>query len=159
LTRDSARKLGNVLETVRESRSPEETTALAIELVSSCPGCSAYYLEGDLGAGKTLFAKGLASFFGIDPSVVTSPTFALVNRYSGGDRLVYHIDLYRIEDERELEELGLEEMEQEGAVLVVEWAEKLGRYRSRDAIEILFTIAGENERRITIREPKRDDRS
>jgi tRNA threonylcarbamoyladenosine biosynthesis protein TsaE len=134
---------------------------LAVELASANPSCPAYYLEGDLGAGKTLFAKGLASYFGIDPSRVTSPTFALVNRYGGGARLVYHIDLYRIADERELLELGIEELEEEGAVLVVEWAEKLGRLRRADGTEVRLEVDGEREgaRRITIREPKRDDRS
>lgn len=147
------RGVASRIESIHESRSPEETEALAVELASSNPSCPAYYLEGDLGAGKTLFAKGLASFFGIDPGSVTSPTFALVNRYGGGNRLVYHIDLYRIENERELEELGIEELEEEGAVLVVEWAEKLGRRRSRAATEVVFAIEGENERRITVREP------
>lgn len=147
------------VERVYSSRSPDETLAIAGELASSNPSCSAYYLEGDLGAGKTIFVKGLASFFGIDPSSVTSPTFALVNRYSAGTRLVYHIDLYRIETERELEELGLEELEEEGAVLMVEWAEKLGRYRSSQATEVVLEVEGESDRRITIRESKRENRS
>jgi tRNA threonylcarbamoyladenosine biosynthesis protein TsaE len=151
LTRNAARRV----ESVHRSGSPEETIALARELASSNPSCSSYYLEGDLGAGKTLFAKGLASFFGIEESSVVSPTFALVHRYSGGTRLVYHIDLYRIEDERELLELGLEELEEEGSVLLVEWAEKLGRYRREDATEVVIEITGENARRITIRGPER----
>jgi tRNA threonylcarbamoyladenosine biosynthesis protein TsaE len=138
--------------TVHVTRSPEETAALAASLASAIPDRSAYYLEGDLGAGKTLFTKGLATHFGIDPSSVTSPTFALVNRYSSGTRLIYHVDLYRIESERELEELGLEELEEEGAVLVVEWAEKLGRHRSPDATWVRFEILAESERRITVSE-------
>ena len=135
---------------LRESRSPEETLAIARELAERQPDCPAYYLEGDLGAGKTLFTKGIAAYYGIDAAVVVSPTFALVNRYGGGSRVVYHIDLYRIEDERELIELGIEEMEDEGALLVVEWAEKLGRHRREDATVVRFDIAGENQRRIRI---------
>ena len=133
-----------------ESQSPEETLAIAQELAKSQPDCPAYYLEGDLGAGKTLFTKGLAAFYGIDATDVVSPTFALVNRYGGGSRVVYHIDLYRIEDERELIELGIEEMEDEGALLVVEWAEKLGRHRREDATIVRFEISGESQRRLHI---------
>jgi len=133
--------------------SPEKTFAAALELARGNPGASLFYLHGDLGAGKTIFAKGIASFHGIDPSGVTSPTFALVQRHSGGNRVLYHIDLYRIDGERELAELGIEELEEEGAVLVVEWAEKLGRRRREDGIDVTLEVAGENQRRITIRCP------
>ena len=139
---------------INYSKSPEETIAAGKSLAGANPDCPAYYLEGDLGAGKTLLTKGIASFYGIDPSLVVSPTFALVNRYGGGGRVVYHIDLYRIESERELDELGLDDMEEEGALLVVEWAEKLGRYRRRDATEVALDVIGELERRITIRSPR-----
>jgi tRNA threonylcarbamoyladenosine biosynthesis protein TsaE len=134
----------------RESESPEETFALAVDVARRFPEATHFYLYGDLGAGKTLFTKGLASFHGIDPSEVTSPTFALVQRHGTGKRVLYHLDLYRIEDERELAELGIEDMEQEGAVLVVEWAEKLGRYRREEAIEVALEVLGENRRRIRI---------
>lgn len=137
---------------VRESASPEETLAIARELAESRPDCPAYYLEGDLGAGKTLFTKGLAGYYGIDEALVVSPTFALVNRYGSGSRVVYHIDLYRIEAERELVELGIEEMEDEGALLVVEWAEKLGPHRRKDACVVRFGVSGENQRQIRIDE-------
>ena len=138
---------------LRESKSPEETLAIAQELAERQPDCPAYYLEGDLGAGKTLFTKGLAAFYGIDARDVVSPTFTLVNRYGGGSRVVYHIDLYRIEDERELIELGIEEMEDEGALLVVEWAEKLGRHRREDATVVRFEVSGESQRQLHILEP------
>lgn len=134
------------------TRGPEETFALAEQLAARAPDRTAYYLEGDLGAGKTHFTKGLAHHYGIDPDVVVSPTFALVNRYSGGSRVLYHIDLYRIEAESELDELGLEEMEEEGALLVVEWAEKLGARRRDDATVIRFEVTGENTRRVHIEE-------
>jgi tRNA threonylcarbamoyladenosine biosynthesis protein TsaE len=136
---------------LKTSASPEETIEIAARLASENPDCPAYYLEGDLGAGKTLFAKGIASFYGIDPDDVTSPTFAIVNRYGGGRRVLYHLDLYRIENEREIEELGIEEMEEEGAVLLVEWAEKMGRFRRSDATEVRLEVTGERERRVLIR--------
>lgn len=140
-------------ESIEESESPEKTFAIAFELARSHPETCCFYLHGELGAGKTLFTKGIASFHGIDPSQVTSPTFALVARHSGGDRVLYHIDLYRIDDERELSELGIEELEEEGAVLVVEWGEKLGRRIREDAIDVTLEVAGENRRRIQIRCP------
>jgi len=140
-------------ETVATTESPEETFEVAVALARRNPEASLFYLHGDLGAGKTLFTKGIASFHGIDPGEVTSPTFALVQRHSGGKRLLYHIDLYRIDDERELAELGIEEMEEEGAVLVVEWAEKLGRRLREDAIDVSLEVASENRRRIQIRCP------
>lgn len=140
-------------ETVEESDSVEKTFAIAFELARRNPDASLYYLHGDLGAGKTLFTKGIASFYGTDEGQVTSPTFALVARHSGGTRVLYHIDLYRIEDERELSELGIEELEEEGAVLVVEWAEKLGRRLREDAIDVALEVVGDNRRRITIRCP------
>ena len=137
---------------ILDSTTPEQTQAFARELAERQPNCPAYYLQGDLGAGKTLFTKGLAEFYDIDASVVVSPTFALVNRYSDGSRIVYHIDLYRIEDERELIELGIEEMEDESALLVVEWAEKLGRLWRPDATVVRFEVTGVDQRRISIDE-------
>ena len=138
---------------IEESESAEKTFAIAFDLARRNPDASLYYLHGDLGAGKTLFTKGIAAFHGTDEGQVTSPTFALVQRHSGGNRVLYHIDLYRIEDERELSELGIEELEEEGAVLVVEWAEKLGRRLREDAIDVALEVVGENQRRITIRCP------
>lgn len=131
--------------------SPEETFAVARALGQRHPEGGIFYLEGDLGAGKTIFAKGLAAAYGVDPEDVVSPTFALVNRYSSGKRTVYHVDLYRIENDRELAELGLEEIEGEpGLVIVVEWAEKLGRFRRPEAIVIRLETAGESTRAIEI---------
>lgn len=135
---------------IRETSSPEETFELGRELAAERPDCPAYYLEGDLGAGKTLFTKGLAAHYGVDRSVVVSPTFSLVNRYGGGDRVVYHVDLYRLDNEREVDELGLEEMEEEGALVVVEWPEKLGARRRADATTVRFETTGETGRRIQI---------
>jgi tRNA threonylcarbamoyladenosine biosynthesis protein TsaE len=141
-------------ETVFESRSPSETQALGRSLGLQRPTGGYFHLEGELGAGKTLFAKGIASAYGIDPERVVSPTFALVNRYSTEGQTVYHIDLYRIDSERELVELGLEEIEEEpGVVLIVEWPEKLGRYRRRDAMTIRLESVEGDSRKIHIGQP------
>ena len=133
------------------SRSPEDTLEAGARLAASVPDCRAFYLEGDLGAGKTVFAKGLARHYGVDPNQVTSPTFALVARYGEGRRPVYHLDLYRIERLEELRELGIEEMEEEDAVVIVEWPERLGGYRRADAMRVRLLQEADGERRIEFR--------
>jgi tRNA threonylcarbamoyladenosine biosynthesis protein TsaE len=143
-----------LMETVRHSRAPEETVDLATSLAHRYSDGGCFYLEGELGAGKTLFAKGIASAYGVDPIQVVSPTFALVNRYGEGRLPVYHIDLYRIETERELIELGLDDIEDERATMIVEWPEKLGRYRRKDAVIVRLEVLDEESRQITINEPE-----
>ena len=106
-------------------------------------------LEGSLGAGKTEFARGLAEGLGVEPEEVRSPTFTLVNIYAG--RLpVYHIDLYRIEKEPELRELGLEEILGTDGVAIVEWPDRLGPYRPKRAVTVRLTDMGGEKREITI---------
>ena len=127
--------------------------ALARSLAETRADGGCFYLEGDLGAGKTLYAKGIASAYGVEANQVVSPTFALVNRYSGTLRTVYHIDLYRIETERELIELGLDELEEweeTQPVTIIEWPEKLGRYRRADAIVVRLEIVDDESRQIRI---------
>lgn len=132
------------------SRSTAETLEAGARLAAREPDCRAFYLEGDLGAGKTVFAKGLARHYGVDPNQVTSPTFALVARYGEGTLPVYHLDLYRIESARELRELGIEEMEEEAAVVIVEWPERLAHYRRPDAIRVRLHEQRDGARRIEI---------
>ena len=133
------------------SRSPADTVEAGAWLAAREPDCRAFYLEGDLGAGKTVFAKGLARHYGVDPRHVTSPTFALVSRYGEGARPVYHLDLYRIERPEELRELGIEEMEEEDAVVIVEWPERLGPYRRADATRVRLVREADGARRIEVR--------
>ena len=132
------------------TRSSEETLEAGARLAARAPECRAFYLEGDLGAGKTVFAKGLVRHYGVDPKQVTSPTFALVSRYGEGTRPVYHLDLYRIENAAELAELGIEDMEEEAAVVIVEWPERLSGYRRTDAIRVRLRREGDGARRIEI---------
>ncbi len=135
---------------VAETASPEETFELAARVAGRYPDAPAFYLEGDLGAGKTVFAKGLARHYGVAPADVSSPTFALVERHGAGTRPFYHLDLYRIEHPIELDELGIEEMEEEGGVVVVEWPEKLGRYLRNDAVRVRIRHLGPTCRGIEI---------
>jgi tRNA threonylcarbamoyladenosine biosynthesis protein TsaE len=81
-------------------------------------------LYGDLGAGKTAFVRGLAEGLGVDRDQVSSPTFTLVQEYRGGRLTLFHADLYRLDDAREIDDLGLDEIAVDG-VMAIEWAEKM----------------------------------
>src|SRR6476646_10669002 len=115
---------GHLQETRHVTRSEAETAAVARELATTLRAGSILLLSGNLGAGKTAFVRGLAAGLGVDPEDVSSPTFTLIHEYRGGRLTLYHVDLYRLDDPREFDELGLDEIA-EGGVLAVEWAEKL----------------------------------
>jgi tRNA threonylcarbamoyladenosine biosynthesis protein TsaE len=130
------------------SRSEEETAALAARLAATLPPGAIVLLLGDLGAGKTSFVRGLAAGLGLDPDEVSSPTFTLIQVYRG-PRTLYHVDLYRLES-GEVDDLGLEELAAEpGAVIAIEWAEKLPR-PLEGAVEVRLEHLGDDRRRITI---------
>src|SRR5213594_2865942 len=116
------------------SQSEEQTYATAKELARASKIPAHILLYGDLGAGKTLFAKGLAEGFGVaDVDDVSSPTFTLINRYAGRVR-IYHIDLYRIETGA-IEGLGLDEIfDDPDAAVIIEWAERLGSCETPGAV-------------------------
>ncbi|MBI3653132.1 MAG: tRNA (adenosine(37)-N6)-threonylcarbamoyltransferase complex ATPase subunit type 1 TsaE [Acidobacteria bacterium] len=134
------------------TQSPEATFAVAQQIGEQLTGGAVFLLRGDLGAGKTVFAKGLAAGLGIDPVDVTSPTFTLVNEYEGRLRL-YHIDLYRLEVGACFG-LGLEDLlEEKNAVVLIEWAERLG-FVPAGATLINIEYRDDSERRITITERK-----
>ncbi|MFN0085270.1 MAG: tRNA (adenosine(37)-N6)-threonylcarbamoyltransferase complex ATPase subunit type 1 TsaE [Blastocatellia bacterium] len=132
------------------THSAEETFELACSIGESLRESTVFLLQGDLGAGKTVFAKGIAAGLDIDPADVNSPTFTLVNRHDGRMRL-YHLDLYRLEGYAEdLRAIGLEEMLDEEAVVVIEWPERLGRFAIPGARGVsIFDLGGE-KRRISI---------
>lgn len=133
------------------THSPEETFALARSIGERLSGGEIFLLSGELGAGKTVFAKGLAAGMGIDPADVTSPSFTLVNVHEGRLRF-YHIDLYRL-DAGAHQGLGLEEIfEGQKAVTVVEWAERLGSGPARATVVEMFYVSN-TERRIIMNEP------
>ena len=108
----------------RESRSEEETERFAAELAAVVPPGTVIALEGDLGAGKTAFARGFARGLGITEPV-TSPTFTILQSYEGGRLPLWHFDLYRLEDEGEMDEIGYEDCFYGEGVSLVEWASRM----------------------------------
>ncbi len=107
-----------------------ETFALGARLGTTLVGGEILLLDGPLGAGKTVFVKGLAGALGIDADEVTSPSFTLVNRYDAGRLTLYHLDLYRLPaGASAAHAVDLDELlADERAVIVIEWAERLGQY-------------------------------
>jgi tRNA threonylcarbamoyladenosine biosynthesis protein TsaE len=130
------------------TNSESETTAVGRDLGLTLTAESVVLLFGDLGAGKTAFVRGLAEGLSVSPEDVTSPTFTLIQEYRGGRLPLLHVDLYRLDDPREIDDLGLDELGI-GAVLAIEWAEKLPNDR-QDTIRVRITTEDGDTRTIEI---------
>ena len=132
--------------------SPEQTFNLGYKLGARLQGGEILLLSGPLGAGKTIFVKGICSALGIDEEEVTSPSFTLVNPHDGRLRL-YHLDLYRLDEGAsaahavDLDDL----LADEEAVIVIEWAERMGAYPLPNCVwRVKISGDGEDARRILI---------
>jgi tRNA threonylcarbamoyladenosine biosynthesis protein TsaE len=134
--------------TVVESAGEPVTRATAATLAATLVAGDIVLLRGDLGAGKTVFVKGLAEGLGLDPDAVTSPTFTLVHEYTGGRLPLVHLDLYRL-DGVELDDVGFDPALAEAGVLVVEWAERLARPIA-GATRVAIRDLGGDEREVVI---------
>ena len=133
------------------SLSEDETLDLGRGLGRALRGGELLLLEGNLGNGKTVFARGVASALGVPPEEVSSPSFTLVHEYGGGRVPVFHIDLYRLDGpEEEIGALGIEDILAAGGVVIVEWGEKLPAFLRRGAVTIRLHDVGEGSRRIEI---------
>lgn len=133
------------------THSAEETFELAYKIGEALNEATVFLLYGELGTGKTVFAKGLAAGLDIDPAEVNSPTFTLVNQHDGRMRF-YHLDLYRLGGNAdEIYELGLEEMLNDlGGVVVIEWPERLGAVAVAPAYRVTIIDASGDNRRVVI---------
>src|SRR3989442_13036368 len=133
------------------THSAEETIALGRTLAEMLAPPKLVLLRGELGSGKTTLVKGIAeAFHAASEEDVTSPTFTLVHEYRSPRVNVYHIDLYRVDTQRELETLGLDDLIAENSVLLIEWGEKFPRFERERDVEIALERMGENERLIRI---------
>ena len=130
--------------------SPQQTLALAKRFASLLHGGEIVFLRGPIGAGKTVFVKGVAEALGMKSSP-TSASFSLMKRYQKGKHTLYHIDLFRL-TEGEVFNLGFEEMlEDEQAVILAEWPDPLAQMMPQDRLEMDFVLEGGDKRRITLR--------
>ncbi len=129
------------------TNSEEETIALGQRLARELPK-GVVLLIGNLGAGKTTLVKGIVSGLGAAPiDEVSSPTFTLIHEYGSS---VFHVDLYRLDSEREVESLGLEELFDRSGIVLIEWGERFPRLMPKQRTEIRLNAIGDQEREITI---------
>jgi tRNA threonylcarbamoyladenosine biosynthesis protein TsaE len=132
------------------TKSTEETIQRGREIGKRLKPPVLILLSGDLGAGKTTLAKGIVSGIGAaQEDEVTSPTFTLVHKYDRGTR-VYHVDLYRVTSPHDFETLGLEDIFDESAVVIVEWPDKLSLKTDWPVLRIKLEHESEDERRISV---------
>jgi tRNA threonylcarbamoyladenosine biosynthesis protein TsaE len=130
-----------------ETHSAEETTDLGRQLAAELKPGSIVLLRGDLGAGKTTLVKGIAEGFNAaEAADVTSPTFTLIHEYRGPEVTLYHIDLYRIDTQRELDTLALDDLMEPNTILLIEWGEKFERFARERDVEIAIEHKGGEER-------------
>ncbi|MDD6643853.1 MAG: tRNA (adenosine(37)-N6)-threonylcarbamoyltransferase complex ATPase subunit type 1 TsaE [Faecousia sp.] len=130
------------------TKSPEETERLGEQLGKTLHGGEVIAYLGDLGAGKTAFTRGLARGLEI-PMRVTSPTYTIVNEYTGGRLPLFHFDMYRLSSSDELFDIGWEDYLLRGGVCAVEWSENV-RDAMEDAITVSIEKTDDETRRITI---------
>ena len=133
------------------THSAEETIALGRELAPMLAPPKLVVLQGELGAGKTTLVKGVAEGFQAAlREDVTSPTFTLIHENRGPRANLNHIDHYRVDTQRELETLGLDDLVDEKSVLLIEWGEKFARFQRERDVEIELDRLGETKRRIRV---------
>ncbi len=130
------------------SESADDTMKLGIELGKNARPGDVFALQGDLGCGKTLLAKGIARGMGIEEEI-TSPTFALLEIYESEPEL-YHFDLYRIETPDELDQLFFEEYWEGEGISIIEWAERAGNRLPKNTMHIYLKYLDEERRSIRI---------
>ena len=132
------------------SSSETQTIEAGRQLVRQLPQRAVVLLIGNLGAGKTTFTKGMVEALGVgSANEVSSPTFTLIHEYGDPPKL-YHIDLYRLEEAREVESLGLEEIFDRNAIVVIEWGERFLELMPQDRVEVRIFYGEKDNRTITI---------
>lgn len=133
------------------SHTEHDTTFLGAALAYALLPGTVVALIGPLGAGKTRLVQAVATALGVAPGTVTSPTFVLVNEYTGGKMPVYHFDTYRLKDDDEFLNLGPDEYFDSSGITFIEWADRVAHLLPQDRVEITIEPTGETERRFSIR--------
>ena len=132
------------------SHSEEETIGVGREIAAKVRAPALVLLIGELGSGKTTLAKGIINGLGAAPvEEVVSPTFTLIHEY-GRQPKVYHIDLYRLDRVPELETLGLDDLWDQNAIVLIEWGEKFAPQLPPERVEVHLEYLADQERRITV---------
>jgi tRNA threonylcarbamoyladenosine biosynthesis protein TsaE len=131
-----------------ETKTPEDTEQIGYELAESLNPDDVIALYGELGSGKTCFVKGIARRLDVT-GTVKSPSFSIINEYPGRIPLI-HIDFYRIRKKAEIEDLGWMEYLNSGAVVVIEWADRVKNMLPSRRIDVYFQILNGNTRRLEI---------
>jgi tRNA threonylcarbamoyladenosine biosynthesis protein TsaE len=135
---------------LHSTHSESETIELGRVFAKQLPRKAVVLLIGNLGAGKTALSKGILNGLGFaTPEEVTSPTFTLIHEYGNG--AAYHIDLYRLDTEAEIATLGLDDLFDREAVVLIEWGERFPRLMPENRIEIRIEATGDEERRFEVR--------
>jgi tRNA threonylcarbamoyladenosine biosynthesis protein TsaE len=133
------------------SNSEKETMKIAATIAKNLRTPAFLCLHGNLGAGKTVFAKGLAKSLGIDDKKIKSPTYTFVREYKTPKGILYHFDFYRIESLDDLmAETAREIFDKKNAIILVEWPEHIKEILPAKRTEIVFEYTGENTREITV---------
>lgn len=136
---------------VYRTASEEETIALGERLAHEFPAKQVVLLIGQLGAGKTTLAKGIVKGLGAaDPDEVSSPTFTLIHEY-GSEGRVFHIDLYRLDQPREVATLGLDDLFDRQAIVLIEWGERFPQFLPAERTEIRVRTMGDEKREIEVK--------
>jgi len=131
-------------------RSVEETQQLAGKLAAKLHGGECIALHGELGAGKTQFARGLVAGLGGDPRTVSSPTYVLLHLYDSARLPIFHLDAYRVGGSEDFEAIGFSELLEQNGVVVVEWASRVQALLPENCIHVTLETVDENTRTVQI---------
>ena len=122
------------------THSPEQTLAEGRKLAATLVPGDVVSISGELGAGKTVFCKGIASGLGVAPAAISSPSFAIVNEYEGSETTVLHVDFYRLSGAAEAERIGWQEYLERDAVMLIEWPEIAPEILPDHRVEVSITF-------------------